>query len=41
MKKFVGFERGVNLGGWLSQGTYDKKHLDSFISEDDFRIISG
>lgn len=41
MKKFVGFEKGVNLGGWLSQGTYDKKHLDSFISEDDFRIISG
>lgn len=35
MKKLVGFEKGVNLGGWLSQGSLEKEHLDTFISEKD------
>lgn len=40
MKKFYGFQHGVNLGGWLSQGTQDKEHLDSFITESDIERIS-
>ena len=40
MKKINGFIRGINLGGWLSQCNYEKEHLDSFIQENDFRIIS-
>ncbi|MBR6873834.1 MAG: cellulase family glycosylhydrolase [Ruminococcus sp.] len=40
MRKFNGFMRGVNLGGWLSQGTYDKGHLDSFITEKDIKVIA-
>ncbi len=41
MKRFEGFMRGVNLGGWLSQGTYDKAHLDTFITEKDIETIAG
>ncbi len=40
MKRFSGFEKGINLGGWLSQGTYDKEHLDTFINENDFKTIA-
>ena len=32
MKRFEGFEHGVNLGGWLSQCvSYEKEHFDTFI----------
>ncbi|MBR6103364.1 MAG: cellulase family glycosylhydrolase [Ruminococcus sp.] len=41
MKHLKGFMRGVNLGGWLSQGTYDREHLDSFIGERDIETISS
>ena len=41
MKIFEGFQKGVDLGGWLSQGSYDREHLDTFIVEDDIRKISG
>lgn len=41
MKKINGFYRGVNLGGWLSQCSYEKDHMDNFICEDDFRIIAA
>ncbi|MBR6045336.1 MAG: cellulase family glycosylhydrolase [Ruminococcus sp.] len=40
MKRFEGFMRGVNFGGWLSQLTYDKEHLDTYITEDDFKTVS-
>ena len=40
MRKLVGFMKGINLGGWLSQGSLDKKHLDTFIVEDDIKRIS-
>ena len=33
--KFDGFYRGINLGGWLSQGSLEKEHLDTFITEKD------
>ena len=35
MRKFEGFYRGINLGGWLSQGSLEKEHLDTFITEDE------
>lgn len=41
MKKFDGFYKGVDLGGWLSQGSYEKEHLESFITEQDIEKIAG
>ena len=39
--KDLGFYRGVNLGGWLSQCDYSKERLDTFITERDLAVISG
>ncbi|MBQ3515664.1 MAG: cellulase family glycosylhydrolase, partial [Lachnospiraceae bacterium] len=39
MRKFDGFYRGINLGGWLSQGSLEKEHLDTFITEEDIKAI--
>ena len=36
MLKELGFYRGVNLGGWMSQCDYSAERLDSFITEPDF-----
>lgn len=41
MKILNGFNKGVNLGGWLSQCSYEKEHLDTFVQENDFRIIAS
>lgn len=42
MRKFEGFLNGINLGGWLSQCvSYDKKHFDEFITEEDFKYIKS
>ena len=35
-----GFYKGVNLGGWFSQCDYSPEKMDSFITEQDFKIIS-
>ena len=41
MKRFEGFEHGVNLGGWLSQCvSYEKEHFDTFILEEDIKRIA-
>ncbi len=40
MKKWIGYEKGINLGGWLSQCCHTKEHYDSFITEDDIKKIS-
>lgn len=40
MTQLTGFMHGINLGGWLSQCNYAKKHLDSFITENDIKTIS-
>lgn len=40
MKKFNGYQKGVNLGGWLSQCCHTKEHYDSFIAEADFKELS-
>ncbi len=40
MKKLVGFEKGINLGGWLSQCDYSEDRLDNFITEPAFAKIA-
>lgn len=42
MKKFDGYMRGINLGGWLSQcAEYSEKHYSEFILEKDIKVIAG
>lgn len=42
MRRFEGYIRGVNLGGWLSQCvSYDKQHFDGFITEKDIEKIAS
>ena len=42
MKRFEGFQKGVNLGGWLSQCvSRDKSHFDGFITEKDIKDIKS
>lgn len=41
MKKFEGYMRGINLGGWLSQcADYSERHYSEFITERDIKTIS-
>ena len=37
----MGFYRGVNLGGWLSQCDYSQERLNTFITERDIAVIAG
>lgn len=41
MRELVGFKKGVDLGGWLSQCDYSKERLDHFIEEPDFSKIAS
>lgn len=42
MRVLEGYQRGINLGGWLSQCvSYTKEHFDTFILEDDIKKIAG
>lgn len=42
MRKFEGFQKGVNLGGWISQfDKYDKNHFESFITKNDIDYIAS
>lgn len=41
MKRFLGYQKGINLGGWLSQCDHSKEHYDSFITEDDIKQIAS
>ena len=41
MKRLIGYEKGVNLGGWLSQGSLELSHIDSFIKEEDIKRIKS
>ena len=42
MRIFEGFQKGVNLGGWISQfKKYDLTHFDTFITKDDIRNIAS
>ena len=40
MRKFEGYMKGVNLGGWLSQkNDSTPEHRDAFITHDDIKVI--
>lgn len=42
MRIFEGFQKGVNLGGWISQfAAYDPHHFETFITRDDIRYIAS
>ena len=42
MRSLNGFQKGVNLGGWISQfAAYDTEHFDTFITEKDIAFIAG
>jgi len=41
MLKEMGFYRGVDLGGWMSQCDYSKERLDHFIEEKDLAQIAA
>lgn len=42
MKIFEGFQKGVNLGGWISQfAKYDIQHFETFITKDDIAYIAS
>lgn len=42
MKKFEGYQKGINLGGWLSQcPSYEKVHFDIFIQKADIDKIAS
>ena len=43
MRRFTGYYKGINLGGWLSQcgKNYNKQHYDSFITEKDIETIKN
>ena len=40
MRKWIGYEKGDNLGGWLSQCDYSKERLEHFIEEEDIKRLS-
>ena len=41
MRAFEGYQKGVNLGGWLSQCvSTEQVHFDTFIQETDIEKIS-
>lgn len=41
MKKWEGYQHGVNLGGWLSQCDHTKDRYEGFIKETDIRQIGS
>lgn len=40
MKKWVGYEKGINLGGWFSQCEHTKEHYENFIRKEDIAELS-
>lgn len=41
MKQWIGFQKGVNIGGWFSQCKYDYEHFETFIGEEDAKRIAS
>ncbi len=41
MKEWNGFQKGINLGGWMSQCDYSKERLENFITETDIAEIAS
>lgn len=40
MKEFRGYQKGINLGGWLSQCDHTENHYETFITESDIKQIA-
>lgn len=40
MREFKGYQKGINLGGWLSQCNYTIERYETFITEEDFKRFS-
>ncbi|MCL1863840.1 MAG: glycoside hydrolase family 5 protein [Defluviitaleaceae bacterium] len=38
---FEKYRNGINLGGWISQSTYEKVHIAEFITEPDIKEIAS
>lgn len=38
--KWTGYEKGVNLGGWLSQCIHTTEHYENFITKEDIGVLS-
>lgn len=41
MRKFTGFQKGVDLGGWFSQCDHSEERYDTFITEADFAVVKS
>jgi len=41
MRQFPGFQKGINLGGWLSQSSLTPDRLENFIREEDLQRIAS
>lgn len=41
MKEWIGYSRGINLGGWLSQCPLKQAHYNTFITEKDIETIAS
>lgn len=41
MRQFTGFQKGINLGGWLSQSSLAPERLETFIQEEDIQRIAS
>ena len=41
MKRWKGYEHGINLGGWFSQCDHTKERYDGFIKESDIEKIGS
>lgn len=39
MQKWIGFEKGINFGGWFAQCVNTDEHYDTYITEQDFRTV--
>ncbi|MDO5126279.1 MAG: cellulase family glycosylhydrolase [Eubacteriales bacterium] len=40
MKRWDGYQKGVNLGGWLSQSDHTKQTYDTYIKQEDIQRIA-
>lgn len=40
MKKWKGYEKGINLGGWFSQCSHTKERYETFITKEDVKRIA-
>ena len=41
MRRFEGYHKGINFGGWYSQCPHTQTHYDSFITDADFDRAAG